>query len=616
MLLKRGKRGQVTVFIIIAIIIIAIVGAYFLFRNTTRIGGSVPDFVSPIENSFLDCVNEKVLVGSRLLGSGAGYIYPTEFESGSTYMPFSSHLDFVGNEIPYWYYVSGGNIAKEQVPTKSFMEGELERYLSNQIKNCDFEEYSSQGYGVVRDLNGMNLDVKIDNSEIIVDIDLKLSISKGESSYVLEKHSKVVDSKLGELYDDAIELYNQEQKSLFLENYAVDFMRLYAPVDGVEISCSPMTWGAEKIFEDLKEGIEINTLSIKGEGTENDYFKVDSAVKNNFRFIYSKDWPYSFEVNPSEGSLLIADPVGNQQGLGILGFCYTTYHFVYNLAYPTLIQVYSGDEIFQFPVAVVIRGNLPREPAEGIAQQGNQIDICSDSFSKTSISVSDYQGSPVEASISYECSGNKCSIGETGVSNGSLIANLPQCVNGELIITADGYKDSSSIYSSVNEGSISIFLDKEYSKEIVLKKDGQVYNGNAIVTFNSLEDSQTILIPNSKEVVLSEGDYEIQISTYKNSSLSLAETTQEQCVDVPATGIGAFFGAKKQECFEITIPEQIVSQVLSGGGSTSYFISESELKNSNYVELNFESLPEVNSLDDLQNNYILYENKKVEVNFK
>jgi len=58
---------------------------------------------------------------------------------------------------------------------------------------------------------------------------------------------------------------------------------------------------------------------------------------------------------------LIANPVGNQPGLGVLCFCYVPYHFVYNIGYPVLIQVYSGEEIFQFPVAVVVKGNKPRE---------------------------------------------------------------------------------------------------------------------------------------------------------------------------------------------------------------------------------------------------------------
>ena len=40
----------------------------------------------------------------------------------------------------------------------------------------------------------------------------------------------------------------------------------------------------------------------------------------------------------------MAEPVGNQEGMGMLGFCYVAYHFVYDLAYPVLVQVYYEDE--------------------------------------------------------------------------------------------------------------------------------------------------------------------------------------------------------------------------------------------------------------------------------
>ena len=75
---------------------------------------------------------------------------------------------------------------------------------------------------------------------------------------------------------------------------------------------------------------------------EGKYFYIDAGVSDEIRFINSKDWPRNFEVSPSEGILLVANPVGNQPGLGVLGFCYVPYHFVYNVKYPVLIQVYNG----------------------------------------------------------------------------------------------------------------------------------------------------------------------------------------------------------------------------------------------------------------------------------
>ena len=63
---------------------------------------------------------------------------------------------------------------------------------------------------------------------------------------------------------------------------------------------------------------------------------------------------------------MIAKPIGTQPGLSAMKFCYAPYKFVYDMYFPVLIQVYSKDdanEVFQFPVSVVINKNMPREAA-------------------------------------------------------------------------------------------------------------------------------------------------------------------------------------------------------------------------------------------------------------
>ena len=114
---------------------------------------------------------------------------------------------------------------------------------------------------------------------------------------------------------------------------------------------------------------------------------------------------------------------------------------------------------------------------------------------------------------------------------------------------------------------------------------------------------------------MSEGDYEIQVYIYDDSSLNLQGGSYEQCVDVPA-GLGSVVGLTQEKCFDVQIPSQIVSSALSGGGKTTYYISEDELKNSRVLQINAESLPSPKSLDDLQNNYLLFEDKEISIEFR
>ncbi len=612
-----NKRGQLTIFIIIAILIVASVAGFFLVKGKFVKKG-IPANIQRVETSFLSCLEDEVLTGVDVLESQGGYIELPEFEPGSDFMPFSSQLNFLGNPIPYWYYVSGNNIEKEQVPSKEFMEEELENFIEGQIQNCNLEEYYQEGYKI--SLEEPEAEAIIRDKDIKVNLQMNLGISFGEESAVVSEHEKIVSSNLGGLYDSAKSVYEHEQNNLFLEKYAVDNLRLYAPVDGVEITCSPLYWNADDVFAELEENIETNTLALRNSGNEKNYFVLDLPVPSEYevRFINSRSWARAFEVEPSEENLLFVNPVGNQPGLGILGFCYVPYHFVYNIKYPVLAQVSKDNtlkgtsEIFQFPMAVVIQGNNPREPLYVNATKTEGIELCKNKNTKIKINVFDKNSKPVDAEISYECFGENCQIGET--SSGSLENDFPQCVNGFVSAKSKGFKQAQETFSTIQDGSsLSIYLDRVYELPINLKLDGAEYNSEAIINFIS-DDGKTkaVVYPEQKTIELSEGFYNVQVQIYKDSSFELGETTREQCVDIPL----GIFELTKKKCFDIKFPSQLVSKALAGGGTQEYYILESELSSANSVEINVESMSVPDTIEQIQDNSLLFEIKPVEIVFK
>ncbi len=616
------KKAQVTPFVIIAIVIVALAVLFVVFRSSI-FSAEIPANLEPVYKTFLQCLEDKTKIGINVLESQAGYIELPKFESGSLYMPFSSQLNFLGNDIPYWYYVSGNNIQKQQVPTIQEMQDQLSIFIDDKIRNCVYDIYYSQGFEI--DQGSPKTKVKIKSEEVQVELEMEMQISKANDLAVVNSHKISVKSKFGELYESAKKIYDYEQDSLFLEKYGIDVLRLYAPVDGVELTCSPKIWNAEDVFDELENAIESNVLALKIKGgdfsltkEENKYFVVDAGVSNkvNVMFLNSKQWPHGFEVNPSDGPVLISNPVGNQAGLGALGFCYVPYHFVYNVNYPVLVQIYSGEEIFQFPVAVVISGNNPREPVEGaIAIAGEVDELCENKNVFTTIKTYDNYFNSIDANISFECSGTRCEIGES--SGGILSAELPQCVNGLIRAKTNGFDDGKTIYSSIETGEAEINLKKLYEKEIKLKISGQNYSGQAIISFSSESGiSKTIIYPEQKSVELTEGQYEVQVSVYKNSSINLEATTHRECIEIPQSGLGSIFGLTKEKCFEVEIPAQVISNVLAGGGTENYYIVESELINSEIVEINAESLPTPKSLEELQVNYLAFEERGLDIYFK
>jgi hypothetical protein len=606
-----SKKGQVTMFIIVAIIIIVLGISFFVFKDNI-ITPNLPQNIEGLENNFLSCLREELKSGSEFLKLNGGYIENPSFVSGSDYMPFSSELSFFGLEIPYWYFISGNNIEYSRVPTIENMEEELSSYLFERISSCDLEEYRSNGYFI--EFGEAEVEVVIKDESIVADLEMNIFIERNGETFSIKDHSVEVDSSLGILYEDALEVYNYEQESYFLENYSVDVLRNYLPVDGIEISCSPLTWDAYELYEEFTQAMEDNILSLKNKGDERDYFALNLPVDSELKFITFKDWPNTFEVNPTEGDNLVAKPIGNQAGLGILGFCYIPYHFVYDYRYPILVQVSRGEEIFQFPVAVIIDGNVARESRADESYSVSTPNLCENSNTNISISLYNNDLEEVDGTVSFDCISSECSVGET--QKGFIEGKVPQCVNGLLKVNSLGYKDYSQTISTIEEGQFIIILDKEYEKEIILYEEGVPYRGDAIVSFISEESPQTISYPSQNKVLLSEGSYKINVNLISSSSIEIPKYSKEECVEVPRPGFGALFGLTSEECREVEVEEQEINGLISGGGLSDYYFLENELDSPSSIIIDVEDLGVPESLDELQENYLLVDSLELEVSFR
>src|SRR3990167_9490882 len=173
----QSKRSQITIFFIFALLLVAAVIIIFLARDNFNIGG-IPSNMEPVYNTFLTCLEEETLTGISILESQGGYIELPDFISGSSYMPFSSQLDFFGNAIPYWFYVSGNNLNKEQVPSKTSMEKQLADFVETELEK--------QGYEITKG-NG-KASVEIADNGIDATIDMPLTINRAGSTGRISTH--------------------------------------------------------------------------------------------------------------------------------------------------------------------------------------------------------------------------------------------------------------------------------------------------------------------------------------------------------------------------------------------------------------------------------------------
>ena len=73
-----AKRGQVTFFIIIGIILLIILGIYFALRATLTNEQIIEPAFAPIKNHVDSCIESTARQALYELGQNSGYLYPPE----------------------------------------------------------------------------------------------------------------------------------------------------------------------------------------------------------------------------------------------------------------------------------------------------------------------------------------------------------------------------------------------------------------------------------------------------------------------------------------------------------------------------------------------------------
>ena len=597
-----NKKAQVTLFVILAIVIVVLaVALYFVFSKTT-----IFQKQNEVESYFMSCADEKVKEAVSIAELQGGYLILPEFEQGSESFPFSNYFSFVTLDIPYWNYVSANGIQKNNSPSLEEIESQFNEYLKISIKDCsDFRQFPSL------DINSSEItdvSVKINSGNIETTVLMPLTVKGDNYDYRSSEHKIKTETSFGSLYNTASQFFEENDKKNILANYSLDVVNAYVPTNGLEISCIPKILSKKQLRDTLKSGLQenIQELKIKGSNfylkdSQNKYFVItlDQPVNKQFNFLYLKKWPALIEVWPSDQDTIKIDPIGKEAGLGALGFCFIPYHLVYDLSFPVLIQISEGTEMFQFPVLVIIDKMVPKnfDFNETIP---SSFDLCKDSGQIGTV-FTKYGSEPVESEISFRCLSQECSIGQTiKESDGKLTGLFPKCVNGYIIASSPGYKNSEALVSTNEPFIISMQLSKTYELPIQINT---VSGEKAIISFNSQDYSTTAVYPDQSSINLSEGNYNVSVQLFKDATISIGEQNIEKCVSVPAPGISGMLGLKDQECYNLTLPASQFTSVPIGGGKTEFFTTDLELKNAKKIRIQAEKVDTPSSIEELMNVY-------------
>tara|TARA_Y100000310_G_scaffold63517_1_gene58943 strand:- start:2023 stop:2796 length:774 start_codon:yes stop_codon:yes gene_type:complete len=218
------NKGQVAVFVIVGVLLVAAIALFFLFRS-----GKIPSIVVGFEEDpqlFLEsCIESKISKGADLLLKQGGNINPL------LYKTFKFGEEGYQN-ISYLCYTSKNYVPcvnQEPVLIKH-LEDEISTYIGEDLEEC-FSDWKTnmekQNYKV--NLGSLNYSVNLEPNQIIVEANRGISLNKKEESFQYEEFRVVIRNKLYDLSILSQEILSQEAEFCNFDH--LGYMILYSDFD-------------------------------------------------------------------------------------------------------------------------------------------------------------------------------------------------------------------------------------------------------------------------------------------------------------------------------------------------------------------------------------------------
>ena len=183
-----NKRGQVTVFVIISIIVVSVLLVFFTLRSGI-INNQVNPEIGPMHNYIQNCIDRSAEDAIYHIGQFGGY-YVSPEKSNS-------------QNIPYYFY-NGENL---MLPLEQIQE-ELSEYMKNEIFFCTKNFVDFPDFEVTQ--SEIDVESRILKDEVAFKVEYPLGIKKGESTYALGSFNSEVPSRLNDVYEVSSMLVDQQ----------------------------------------------------------------------------------------------------------------------------------------------------------------------------------------------------------------------------------------------------------------------------------------------------------------------------------------------------------------------------------------------------------------------
>ena len=250
------NKGQITIFILIGIIILVIIGM-LLYLVNSRINftnediKNIPADALPIKNYFKECIEERVEEVVQIVALQGGYFgipdYPLEY--GLSDLNLSIYL-------PYYLY----NYENTMI-SKIELEQEISHGIELGLSSC--MNFSMFNYNIEVDSEKSSVHVLLESGLVISDVIIPIEIQIGDSVTFIEEFNSQVETDLYDMYYLATNITNQQM------------------MDGGEICISCLSYLANQ------RGYYLDMTEIKGEESYVIIYTLSNPDNNNvFNFAH------------------------------------------------------------------------------------------------------------------------------------------------------------------------------------------------------------------------------------------------------------------------------------------------------------------------------------------
>lgn len=503
---SSGKKAQLTIFIILGLVLMIGGGVYLTTRETiisqavkpfTEIQlQEIPTEFAPVQAFVQACLGETAKQGLKILGDRGGFIdllrnniNARDDATNADAVPMSPGSSYA---IPYWFYlrtpnpcaedcefvmVPGNKLTLKKAAGRASVEGQLEEYINENLKNClnDFALLKQRGFQI-EPKGAPNAEVEVYLDRLGMLLKYPLSVRK-EGERLISEYLATLPIDLKKIFDTAAKLAEMEAEVKFFEKHALNVMVPYSGLDRNKLPpfhdtrpgfSSKVTWVKPDVKDRLKNFVlppNIRLLQVYGtRNYEPIRFFNDPALDSVYNqgmlvpsrpewsgyditFDYNPFWNIYFEMDCDQecGPESVGDNL-------ITGIILQQYEFVYDISFPVKVSIhdpgaFNGEGFtFTYFLEANIRQNEPM-PSEYIREQAiapeGSSQFC-DADKKTSgeykikviDTITDQPVDGVQAIIATDA--ENCQVGVTD-DNGELATRMPVAIGATLAFSKSGY---------------------------------------------------------------------------------------------------------------------------------------------------------------------------------